>query len=133
MNGMVQDSIKFILTQQQLYLDAYSGAIDKFIYPVIGALVSGFILQTVMSRKNIRDIVSGLNAELSTKVDINKFDDSIRRMHEKREFGEEKLHDRINQHIERDNKMSEGIMKDLTKAKEDISFVRGILERSNGS
>ena len=70
------------------------------ILTVIGALIGNFFI----GRKQMRDLVNALEVRLATKVDRDRFDDSIRRVHQEREIGDDEIHARLNDHIQENNK-----------------------------
>lgn len=119
----MQDSVA-VLMQHQFQLMIASAIKSVFIwlfFPIIVMITGGLVIQFFVGRKSFKSFIEGLKDQINNKVGYKKFDESITRAHNERKNGDKEIHERLNTHIDEDNKIR-------NKMSGDIEYIRGRIE-----
>lgn len=140
---MPEDTLAFFIMQQKLYEKIIGSAVTSVIIPIALIFIGHLITQYFLNRKSFKDLVENTRNQVANKVSYEKFDTSITRIHsrvdaevsgldqnikkaeEKSEKGDNILHSRMNEHIDKQNEHALKISETLSNIKESVAKIAG--------
>ncbi len=115
----MNDSLIMIMqeVQKAAMLNFMKGFLFYLVTPITAVVIGGIILQYVVNKKSIRDLITGLKDQIEKKADFKEVNDSIRRAHYERKKGDVELNQRIDTQA--------GV---LAGVESNVSYIRGKID-----
>lgn len=116
---MVNDSLMMVMqeVQKTAMLSFMKGFLFYLIAPIAAVVIGGIVLQYIVNKKSIRDLITGLKDQIEKKADFKETNDSIRRTHSERKKGDIELSQRID---------TQAAV--LTTVESNVSYIRGKID-----
>lgn len=106
-----------------LFIQLMKALFVYLILPTLVLIIAGITLNFFANRRSMKKLISVLEKEIDSKVDIKKFDASVARIHEQREEGDSKLHQRV-------DKVKDFFSESISEVKANVSWIKGFLEKN---